>query len=337
MAENLIQKLKDRLASLTKKGTEPGKEEEQQRIARREKVFVFTLAYIVALSLWFIVNLNGVFNVSVQMPLVIGNVPDNMALTDDLPEYVNVDLSGTALPLINLYNNPPEIRIDVDQSEVNLFDQVRQRMNTVQEVDVEKVEPIILQVRLEEKISKRIPIRLQSSLEFEPRYGLISEPQITPDSLTITGAVSQVENMDEWLVRDSLKLSGIRSDINEVVELTNTNPLIELSVDEVTFTADVSEFTEAEITALIRTRDLPRGQNITFNPSSVTIKYDVPLEQYAEISRIRPYEVYVPYLKILEDSTGFVTPEIELTTTQYALRVRSFQPRSVAYFSVLDQ
>lgn len=337
MAENLIQKFKDRLVSLTKKGKEPGKEEEQQRIARREKVFVFTIAYIIALILWFAVNLNGVFNVSIQMPLVIGNVPDNMALTDDLPDYVNVDLSGTALPLINLYNNPPELRVDVGQSEINLFDQVRQRMNTVQEVDVVKVEPIILQVRLEQKISKRIPIRLQTNLEFEPRYGLVSEPEIRPDSLTITGAVSQLENINEWLVQDTLKLSGIRNDIEKVVKLDNTNPLIELSIDEVTFFADVSEFTEAEITALIRTRDLPRGQNITFNPSSVTIKYDVPLEQYAEISKIRPYEVYVPYRKILEDSTGFVTPEIELKTTQYALRVRSFQPRVVAYFSVLDQ
>ena len=140
-----------------------------------------------------------------------------------------------------------------------------------------------------------------------------------------------------FIVRDSLKLTGIRDDISERVELINTNPLIDLSLSEITYSANVSEFTEAEITALIRTRDLPRGQSITFNPSSVTIKYDVPLEQYAEISRIRPYEVFVPYQKIREDSTGFVTPEIELTASEYALKIRSFQPKAVAYFSVLDQ
>lgn len=337
MADDLRKRIKDRIKVLGGRTTKPGKEEEHTRGTRRERIFVFTLAYIVALSLWFVVNLNGVFNISVQMPLVVGNVPGNMALTDDLPTHVEVSLSGTALPLINLYNNPPEVIIDVEEAEVNLFNQIRQRMNAVQEVDVMKVEPLIVRVNLEEKITKTVPLRLNSELNFENRYGLISEPILSPDSINVTGAISQVQNITEWVIKDTLKLSGIREDIDEQVRILNASPLVELSIEEANYSANVSEFTEAEVTSLIRTRGLPRGQSITYNPSSITIKYDVPLELYTEISRIRPYEVYVPYQKIQEDSTGFVTPDIELRADQYALKIRSFQPKAVAYFSVVDQ
>jgi hypothetical protein len=75
---------------------------------------------------------------------------------------------------------------------------------------------------------------------------------------------------------------------------------------------------------------------VNYNPSSVTIRFDVPIEQYSAVSKIRPYEVYVPYSKIVEDSTGFVTPDIQQTAEDYELKLRSFQPKAVAYFTVLD-
>ena len=114
MSNAPIQEFKERILAFIRKGTKPGTEEEDARIWSKENAIVFVVAFIIALSLWFAVNLNGTFNITVNMPLEIGNVPDEMALTDKLPESVEVSLSGTALPLISLYNNPPAIQIDVD-------------------------------------------------------------------------------------------------------------------------------------------------------------------------------------------------------------------------------
>ncbi|HAH50858.1 MAG TPA: hypothetical protein DCL80_06155 [Balneola sp.] len=337
MADNSYQNIKERILSYVKKGTKPGGDEAENKLVTKEGALVFVFAYLIAISLWFAVNLNGIFNISVNMPLEIGDIPADLALTDNLPEYVEVSLSGTALPLINLYNNPPSIPIDVEDSEVNLFNQVRQQINSYQEVEVSKVEPILISVNLEQKITKKVPIKLNWDLEFETRFGLISEPQISPDSVSITGAVSQMTAINEWVIEDTLKLSGVKDDIAQTIPVTNNNPLLELSLDEVSLTANVSEFTENEVSVYIRTRNLPRGQNITYNPSSIVIKYDVPLEQFSELQNETPYAVYVPYQKIQEDETGFVTPDIELVATKYALKIRSFQPKAVAYFSVVDQ
>lgn len=336
MSDNPLQNIKDRILSYIKKGTKPG-EEEEGKMVTKESILVFVFAYVIAISLWFAVNLNGIFNITVNMPLEVGSIPEELALTDELPEFVEVSLTGTALPLISLYNNPPSIPIDVDNSEVNLFNQVRQQMNTFQEVEVSKVEPILVTVSLEEKITKRVPLKLNWDLNFEPRFGLISEPTISPDSISVTGAISQMGSITEWVIQDSLILSDIKDDVQVSVPIVNRNPLLDVSLDNLILNANVSEFTENEISVYIRTRDLPRGQNITYNPSSITIRYDVPLEQFAEITNQAPYAVYVPYRKIQEDETGFVTPDIELVATKYALKLRSFQPKAVAYFSVVDQ
>lgn len=306
------------------------------RSKRRERIAVFVIAYIMALSLWFIVNLNGDYRITINIPIEVGAIPQDMALAEGLPEFLEVEVSGDGWKLVNLYSNPPEIPIDVIEGEVNLFDQVRQRFTVEQDVSVLKVQPLFISIGLEQKISKKIPIKLYSDLQFEDRYGLVSDPVFNPDSLTITGARSQINKIDYWMLSDTLSLSNVREDISQIIPITPKDPLIDYDVDQIRFLADVSEFTEGEVSVYIRTRNIPRGNIINYNPSTVTIRFDVPIEQYVEVQNLRPYEVYVPYQEIVEDSTGFVTPDIELVTTEYQIKLRSFQPKAVAYFSVLD-
>lgn len=327
----------NRISRFFRLGTPPGANETDVRAARRERIAVFAIAYVMALSLWFIVNLNSDYNISINIPLRQGAIPDDMALVEDLPEFVQVEVSGDGWKLIGLYNKPPEVFIDITEGEVNLSDQVRQRFAVEQDVSVIKVQPFMVNIGLEPKISKKVPIRLNTDISFMQRYGFVGTPGISPDSLTITGAASQVSDIDEWVVSDTLRLSNVREDIDQNIPIQAINPLIIPSIDRIAYSADVSEFTEGELSVYIRTRNLPRGQIINFNPSAITIRYDVPIDQYADVQNIRPYEVYVPYQEILEDSTGFVTPDIELTATQYQLRLRSFQPKAVAYFSIVDQ
>ncbi|MGN8225825.1 CdaR family protein [Gracilimonas sp. BCB1] len=336
MADITDNEIVRRLKAFLKPGTKPGTEETEMRFIRREKVIVFVGAYIMAISLWFIVNLSGSFNITINIPVEPGNVPESMALTEDLPEFVQVSVSGDGWQLLNLYNDPPTVVINIEESEINLFDQVRQRLSYLQEIDVAKVQPLLLSVNMEPKISKRVPVKINTDFNFQTRFGLVGEPTYSPDSITVTGAQSRIEDITEWEVQDTLRLDGIREDISATLPLEDAIGVVELSETEITYNADVSEFTEGETTVYIRTRGLPRGQNVNYNPSSVTIRFDVPIEQYAEVEKIRPYEVYVPYAKILEDSTGFVTPDIEQTAEQFELRLRSFQPKAVAYFTVLN-
>lgn len=326
----------NQIKDLFKSGTKPGVEEEEISFLRREKVVVFIGAYIMAVALWFIVNLSGSYSINVNLPIEPGNIPEDMALTEELPEFVQADVAGDGWQLLSLFNDPPTVIINIENEEVNLFDQVRQRLSYLQGVDIAKVQPLVVRLDMEAKVSKKIPVVLNTDIQFQNRFGMIGEPVISPDSIIITGAASKVADIDEWVVQDTLRLKGVRNDISRNIELQKSTGVIELSETEIQFEADISEFTEGETTVYIDTRGLPRGQSVTYNPASVTITYDVPIEQFAEVEKLQPYQAYVQYSKIIEDSTGYVTPDIDLIETNYELRLRNFKPKAVAYFTVIN-
>lgn len=337
MASQFAEEILNRIKSLLNPGTRPGSEETQVKFARREKIIVFIAAYIMALSLWFIINLNGSFNININVPVETGSVPGDMALTEPLPDFVQVSLSGDGWMLFNVYNDPPTVSINVEQGDINLFDQVRQRLNYLQDVDVTKVQPLVLSIDMEERIERRVPVVVPAAIAYDRRYGMVGSPVISPDSVTVSGARSVIGNIREWVVSDTLKIDGVKEDISRTIPLNSGSPLISLSEPEINFFANISEFTEGETTVYINTRNLPRGENVNYTPSSVTIRYDVPLEQYNQVQNMNLYEVYVPYNEILEDSSGYVTPDVELLTDQFQIKLRSYQPKAVAYFSVLEQ
>lgn len=68
----------------------------------------------------------------------------------------------------------------------------------------------------------------------------------------------------------------------------------------------------------------------------LTVTYDVPIDQYRLVEDQVPFNAWVTYEQILSDSTGFVTPELEISAKDLNLRLRSQQPSEVAYFIVMD-
>ncbi|HKK26406.1 MAG TPA: hypothetical protein VJ941_12310, partial [Gracilimonas sp.] len=79
MADFFNHPLVTQLKDLFKFGTRPGSDEEEVTFLRREKVIVFIGAYIMAVALWFIVNLSGSYSIDVNLPVEPGNVPEDMA------------------------------------------------------------------------------------------------------------------------------------------------------------------------------------------------------------------------------------------------------------------
>lgn len=331
---SIIEKYKEKLleawGSLLQKS-----DEDQIAGLGRERIIVFVVAFILAMALWMMVNLNRDYTLNLELPLQLGGVPTEMALAEELPNSATVSVTGEGWKLINLYNNPPNLNIDVDNKEVNLLDQVQQQMNAMPNVSIQNVQPRVLSVNLDNRISKKIPIRSNVNVSFADQYDFVIPPEFDPDSVTINGAASLVENIEAWDT-DTVDINGVRQDIEQIIPLHSASELVSLSLDQVNYSAEVAQYTEAEVEANITTQNLPSGRIVSYSPLAVTIKYDVPIDEYADIKDENPFEVYVPYQKIIEDSTGFVTPVIEERDEKYYIKLRSFQPRRVAYYMVLD-
>lgn len=301
----------------------------------RERIVVFIVAFILALCLWLMVNLSVDYNLNVDLPIHLGAVPADKALVNDLPEKATVSITAEGWKLINLYSNPPSINIDVSDSNVNLREQVQQQMNTFG-VEFQTVQPLVLNVQLEDRISKKVPVESKVNVSFKDQYDFLDLPKIQPDSITVNGAISLLENIETWPT-DSVQIKNVSKNFSRAISLESPGELVNLSQSQVMYNASVAQYTEGEVNVNIFTRNLPQDRVISYSPVSLTVKYDVPIDEYAQVQDRTPFQAYVNYSQILQDSTGFVTPQIEQIGNNYHVKLRSFQPRRVAYFMVLGQ
>lgn len=309
-------------------------EDEDEKLFSKHKIFAFTFAMIFSIALWFIVNMGRDYNMSMMLPIQITNLPEDIALSTEVPDNASVSVSGEGWSLFNLYINPPQVVLNVESQQVNMFEQVRQQISSMSDVSVMQVDPMFLEVETEMRISKKVPVVSQINLSTGNQYGVLGSTRISPDSITVTGPASKVEDVTFWNTAES-EIEDVSTDLEVTVDLESPESGIVISPASVTFQAEIAEFTEAEVRIPVRSRGLPSGRAVTFSPSSILVRYDVPLEHYNDVQSIRPFVAFVDFERLQQDTTGLITPELEKVTDEYDVRLRSFQPTRVSYFNIV--
>lgn len=313
-----------------------GVDDDDSKLFSRQKILAFAFAMLFSLSLWVIVNMGRDYNVTMMVPIEVTNLPEDVALSSEVPDNAAVSISGEGWSLFNLYMNPPKLSLNVENQQINMFEQVRQQIGSVSDVNVMQVDPMFLEVETEQRISKMVPVVSRINISTRDQYGVIGSPEISPDSVMVSGPASKIEDINSWGTAES-EYQNVNSELDLTVDLQEPPPGIVIRPSAVSFNADVAEFTEAEVRIPVRSRGLPPGNAITFSPSSIMVRYDVPLDQYNEVQNMRPFVAYVDYESIEQDTTGLITPRLEKVTDEYDVRLRSFQPTRVSYYNILPE
>jgi hypothetical protein len=332
---NIITFISERIRDFFKTGSSGNPEEgDNTNLFGRERVIVFSIAFFIAMALWFMVNLSREYNITVQVPIQLVNLPDNLALSSDVPGYASVNISGEGWNLIPVYTNPPRVNLSAESRQINLNDQIRGQMGAFSNLNIVQVDPTSITIETEEKATKKVPVVLRVELDFRSQFGLVQDPLLDPDSVTVTAARSRLDEIDSWETVEE-EVNEINRSFERILELRSPGSNISIEPTQIIMRVDVSEYTEAEVRIPVRTRNLPAGKAITYNPSSVTVRFDVPIDLYADVQGTRPFAAFVDYADIEQDSTGFITPQIEKISDEFNVRLRSFQPNRVSYFNII--
>lgn len=331
----MLERLKGLLSLGKYKNSGDADDEERAAYLPREKLLVFSGSLILSLCLWFIVNLNRDFSITLDLPIEIRDISGDMALVSEPPASATIDVTGEGWKLITLYSNPPRVVLDVDNEEIDLNDRIQRQVSMLSDVMITSVRPSELVLEMEERIEKDVPVIPVVDIQYADRFGRVGKPVVDPPLVQISGATSRVQEVDTVYTRKRV-LENVRESQTLALDLEPPVTGISLQTEQVQYSFEVAEFTEAQITVPVRIRNLPPGQTISYNPTRVTIRYDVPIDEYNESLNIRPFSVWVDYDKIRQDTTGQITPDVERNEDNLQIRFRSVQPRRVSYFSVLE-
>ena len=147
------------------------------------------------------------------------------------------------------------------------------------------VQPNRIDIMLDEKAERVIPIQLKSALKFKDLFRLKQTIQLEPSTLVISGPRAVVEVFDAISTK-LLTLEEIDSDFSGKIEIEPlNNSEINYSLNAVNWELKVEQFTEGMVKLPIDVNNLPRGYEIKLFPEEVSVHYLVSLDKFDLVSK----------------------------------------------------
>jgi YbbR domain-containing protein len=289
---------------------------------------------LLSVVLWLSLTLQEQRTVSVAFPVEVEGIAEGQALTERPPSTVQVQLQGTGMDLLRIAFNPPTLRVQAGGEKLNVEEAIN--LPSANDARVESIQPRVVDVQLEPRVERTLPIRSRLAINPASTYELIEPPSLDPDSVTVAGAESVVSSMESWPT-DSLTLENVQDTLRREIPLRDTlSGLVERSTDRVTAVVRTGRFAEENREVTVEVTGVPAGQDlITLEPSTITIRYRVLFEQLFESRRSSEFFATVSYSRIRTDTTGYVEPQIHVPSDLVIRDPEPIPPR-VRYYTFLS-
>ncbi len=312
----------------------------KSRVRERDprRLWTAIVSAILAMVVWFVVSMRQNWTIEQNIQTQLVNVPDGFAPSAELPDSVRAEFSGPGWALLPVHLEPLNLSIQApnEGGEVRLNEELAHQMPPG--VNLLSLATERVQVDLDERLTKTIPIRLRSQLmTTNPEYGLRGNPTVSPDSITVSGARSILESMEYWPTEMyknvNLGTSGITVSIPV---LDSLDTIIQRNVDQVELVIPVTQFTEVVRVLPVELEDSVPGENeYRFQPNQVRVRFQVPIDQYERAGQAY-FKVIARRESIRQDyGTGVIRLDIDRSQDLIISNLR-LEPNRVEFYVIAE-
>ena len=185
---------------------------------------------LIAVLLWLQVHGQGAGSLSMDVPLQVHGLPQNMVIVNDLPDHVRVTVNGLQARLTAL--KPEDIYISVNASEIT-EPGVVERALKVSDIrlpvglSVEKLQPDRLELQVDRVVIRSIPVRARLEL---PEGWQVKGMTVEPAEVSLSGPeiwLDALKDVETSPVRPELKIGpfevkvGVESPTGKAIRLVN--------------------------------------------------------------------------------------------------------------------
>jgi hypothetical protein len=241
----------------------------------------------IALIFWVLVKLSQEYT-SPKLVSFSYALPDELALANLPPEDVTATLKGNGWNLMFEYLAGSTIPVHFDIEDIGEFRLNRAQMRgeilgalASKELDITEINYDEIDLSVEPKETRRVPIRHQVQLELAPEHHLSAPIKLEPDSVTLTGAISEVRAYDSWPT-DSIVLTGISKTYSAQVPLETPPRQLQLDIMRTDMTLSVESYTEKSLFVPVSLKNAPADSLKVF-PDKIKISFVVGLSQYDSV------------------------------------------------------
>ena len=243
----------------------------------------FILCLLLSAGIWLIHNLSQNFVSIVSVPFVAESNIDGRARMSSVDATVTAQVRASGFRHANLLHGRSRPR--VVQISAEDFQHVGGDVFTLGSSEIYKyataifgegvtVESVLSQSPnfvFAEVTNKKVPVRRVLSLSYAPQYMALSPMVMFPDSVTVYGEASRLENVN-YVLTYPMELRNLSSSANGRVKL-DVPAGVSLSQDEVVYSLDVTRYVEVKAEVELQTRNVPAGSELKVLPSSAAVVF----------------------------------------------------------------
>ncbi len=249
--------------------------------------FFLTAAFVFLL----LSKLSESYTKQVKLNVELFNLDDEVLVYSDfLPEAaVNIKSKGFSL-LQFLFNDSKTIRLDAKKDVSKFKNQFlwdlksnSYKLDTVfgNSVEVLGVEPDTIRIAYSKLQTKMLPVELISDLNFSAGYDIVGDINISKDSVKVIGSENEIDSLNS-IKTELLALEDIKENIDEIL-LLEASANYTVVPGKVNVKADVSVFTEGQISLPIEIVNAPLDKSINYFPKSVNVIYYIDVENFKSV------------------------------------------------------
>ena len=259
-------------------------------------MLVFVMFILLSTGLWFLNALRKDFVTTIEYPVKYHEFPDDFILLGEPQHTVQLKISSVGYNILPYHFgkilSPENLNVSGFkrmQHGDNYGAYVLTRdlkksfaRNLTNGIELLEIYPDTLFVNFEKKVRKKVPVRFQSKLTFEPQYQQSGEIIIKPDSVMVSGAFSLVDTIS-YVLTQKKEFEDLSDSLVRNVALVNLDKVV-CEPGRVVVNVPVEPFTEKVLNIPLSNINVPDSLRLKCFPSDVKVSFTVAVSRFNNIT-----------------------------------------------------
>ncbi|MEO6883897.1 MAG: CdaR family protein [Bacteroidia bacterium] len=308
------------------------------KLSRRAITFI--VCVLISTFFWFIIVFSKKYTDTVSFPVRYVNLPSNKVLSNVLADNIDAQIYTSGFSLLGYKINPETDPLTIDVNEIKSYTKTDfYYLATNSEIDklsaqlssgikIIKIIPDTIFFDFSPMVSKQIPVKLNSDLQFQSEFQLSDSIKINPSEITVSGTQSALQDIHQ-IETEKLSLKNINKNIIVDVPLLLSSSMqqITVSAKKVSISIPVAKYTEGSFDIPVQLINMPNNVSMKIFPDKINVRF---LVAFADYQTITPDEftAVIDYQDIKEGSDKL---KIRIQKSPEKIKSLQLNPEKVEY------
>lgn len=290
-----------------------------------KKIYIIIISVLFSVIVWVGIALSDEYYSIYKLPIEIIDLPAGYTVGNDLPQTITVRLKADGWKLMSVELGSSKyfyvsVKGDSGMVSASLIANVENNPWLTSGINILDVNPKNIRIIVEPLAEKKLSVIPQLNLDFKDGYNLATKVSIEPDSVLVKGPSSLIKTMNGFKTKE-ITLKNLDQKITLTSELESLRGF-ETVPNFVEVTLDVQRIVENTVEDIpVRVFNKPSNVEIVLIPNTIDCTFRGGVNILGKITT-DSIIASVDYYKVINDTLGFIKPELQLPADINLLSVK---------------